>query len=226
MIHITDNTGNIILGAMALLLSVVSLGFDQYPQFPSMCIILWMILMIIIKTLEPIPTETRHDWHQIWREIQEKKTSPVRAFLYLHAKLIFPTLFTIYLILLIIEKVKIVPDNWHYFASSSIQTLQLLWVTLGSAVLANFTWFPDNAYEVEHRSPTKNMLTILFICGLAYMGMWAIFEEIKIIGRVSYFVSLSVWILIALVSCMILTEEEQKEKQNNKNLQNNSPLHD
>ncbi len=53
-------------------------------------------------------------------------------------------------------------------------------------------------------------MTILLICLLSYGGMWAIFAEIAKIGRVAYFVSLSVGVLIALVSFLILTEKEEK----------------
>lgn len=42
--------------------------------------------------------------------------------------------------------------------------------------------------------------------------MWAIFVEIAVIGRVAYFVALSVGALIALVSFMILTEPEEKQE--------------
>lgn len=84
-------------------------------------------------------------------------------------------------------------------------------MTLISAILTNFTGLKDDAYEVEHTSPTANILTIALICLLAYGGMWAIFVEIAIIGRVAYFVALSVGALIALVSFMILTEPEEEE---------------
>lgn len=131
----------------------------------------------------------------------------------MHAKLIFPTLFTIYLLLLIFTKVKVVPTEWSSYASSAIETLQLLWVTLISAVLANFTGLEEDSYEVEHDSAILNIATLLLICLLAYGGMWSIFVEISQIGRVAYFVSLSVGILIALVSMMILTEPEEVETQ-------------
>ena len=39
--------------------------------------------------------------------------------------------------------------------------------------------------------------------------MWAIFDEIAVIGRVAFFVALSVGVLIGLVSLMILTEDEE-----------------
>jgi uncharacterized membrane protein len=141
-----------------------------------------------------------------------------RAFLLLHAKLIFPTLFTIYLILLVTQKVKVVPSDWQSYATATIDTLQLLWVTLGSAVLANFTGFPDEAYEVEHTSPLVNTLTIILICLLAYGGMWAIFAEIAVIGRGAYFVALSVGVLLALVSFMILTEPDTETENETHNL--------
>ncbi len=126
----------------------------------------------------------------------------------IQSKIVFPTLFTIYLILLIIQKVKVAPSDWQAFATASIETLQLLWVTLISAVLSNFTGIDEAQYEIEHTSATKNIFTIILICLLSYGAMWAIFAEIAVIGRVAYFVSLSVGILIGLVSVLILTERE------------------
>lgn len=198
-----------IWGLVALILGILSLGFDWYPQFPSMCFILGIILAIMIDTLEPIPAFRRHHWYDLYSDIRAGRVDIGRAFLLLHSKLIFPTLFTIYLILLILQKVKIVPTDWQSYASSAIETLQLLWVTLASAILANFTGLREDAYEIEHTSPLTNICTIILICLLAYGGMWAIFVEIAIIGRVSYFVALSVGVLIALVSFMILTEPDE-----------------
>lgn len=215
MLTLTNKHWHIIWGIIALILCVLSLGFDWYPQFPSMCVILGIILAILIDTLEPIPAIKRHHWYNLFDDIRAGKVDIGRGFLLLHAKLIFPTLFTIYLILLILQKVKVVPTDWQSYASSAIETLQLLWVTLISAVLANFTGLPDDAYEVEHISPLANTLTIILVCLLAYGGMWAIFTEIAVIGRVAYFVSLSVGVLIALVSFMILTEPDEEEKPKN-----------
>lgn len=127
----------------------------------------------------------------------------------MQAKIVFPTLFTIYLILLILQKVKVAPPDWQAFATASIETLQLLWVTLVSAVLTNFSSLDEKTYEIEHHSPTKNTLTLLLICLLSYGSMWAIFAEIAVVGRVAYFVSLSVGTLVALISMMILTEQEE-----------------
>jgi hypothetical protein len=198
-------------GFFALVLAVLSLGYDLYPQFPSMCVILGIILAILIDTLEPIPAIKRHDWHALYADVRGGKVDIGRSFLFFHSKLIFPTLFTIYLILLILQKVKVVPTEWQSYASASIETLQLLWVTLISAVLTNFTGLKDNAYEVEHTGIWANILTIMLICLLAYGGMWSIFVEIAVIGRVAYFVALSVGILIALVSFMILTEPDEED---------------
>ncbi len=198
-------------GFFALVLTVLSLGYDLYPQFPSMCVILGIILAILIDTLEPIPAIKRHDWHALYADVRAGKVDIGRGFLFFHSKLVFPTLFTIYLILLILQKVKVVPTEWQSYASAAITTLQLLWVTLISAVLTNFTGLRDDAYEVEHTGSWANIFTILLICLLAYGGMWAIFVEIAIIGRVAYFVALSVGVLIALVSFMILTEPEEEE---------------
>ncbi len=200
-------------GFFALVLAVLSLGYDLYPQFPSMCVILGIILAILIDTLEPIPAIKRHDWHALYADVRGGKVDIGRGFLFFHSKLIFPTLFTIYLILLILQKVKVVPVEWQSYASAAITTLQLLWVTLISAVLTNFTGLRDDAYEVEHTGTWANIFTILLICLLAYGGMWAIFVEIAIIGRVAYFVALSVGVLIALVSFMILTEPEEENKE-------------
>jgi hypothetical protein len=104
-----------------------------------MCLILGMVLSILIKTLDPIPHTKRHDWHALYADVKIKKVPLWKAFLYLHSKIIFPTLFTIYLLLLIVEKVKIVSPDWRHYSHATIETLALLWVTLGSAVLANFT---------------------------------------------------------------------------------------
>jgi uncharacterized membrane protein len=151
----------------------------------------------------------------MFADVRAGKVSLWRALLFLQSKIVFPTLFTIYLILLIIQKVKVVTPEWQSYASAAIETLQLLWVTLISAVLANFSGLPENAYENTHHSKLSNSFTLILICLLSYGGMWAIFVEIAKIGRVAYFVSLSVGVLIALVSAMILTEEieETKEEQ-------------
>lgn len=175
-----------------------------------MCLILGIILGILIDTLEPIPAIKRHNWHALYADIKTGKIDIGRGFLLLHSKLIFPTIFTIYLVLLILQKVKVVPTEWQSYATSAIDTLQLLWVTLISAIVANFTGLPENSYEVEHDSRLTNTLTIVLICLLAYGSMWAIFVEIAAIGRVAYFVSLSVGVLIALVSFMILTEPDEE----------------
>lgn len=166
--------------------------------------------MILIDTLEPIPAYKRHNWHALYDDIRSGRVDIGRGFLLLNSKLIFPTIFTIYLILLILQKVKIAPTEWQSYAASAIDTLQLLWVTLISAIVANFTGLPENAYEVEHSSSLANALTIILICLLSYGAMWAIFAEIAVIGRVAYFVSLSVGVLIALVSFMILTEPDEE----------------
>jgi hypothetical protein len=212
MLTLTNKHWYIIWSIIALILGVLSLGLDWYPQFPSMCIILGIILGILVDTLEPIPAIKRHHWYDLYADLRAGKVDIGRAFLLLHAKLIFPTLFTIYLILLIMQKVKVVPADWQSYATSAIDTLQLLWVTLISAVLANFTGLPDHAYEIEHESPWANTLTIILVCLLAYGSMWSIFAEIAVIGRVAYFVSLSVGVLIALVSFMILTEPDEEEE--------------
>lgn len=96
----------------------------------------------------------------------------------MQSKIVFPTLFTIYLVLLILQKVKVAPPDWQAFATATIDTLQLLWVTLISAVLANFTGLDEKTYETTHESKTKNALTLVLICLLSYGGMWSIFAEI------------------------------------------------
>lgn len=164
----------------------------------------------MIDTLEPIPPIRKHHWYNLYTDVKSGKVDIGRALLLLHSKLIFPTLFTIYLVLLIISKVKVIPTEWHSYASAAIETLQLLWVTLISAVLANFTGVKENIYEVEHVSPTANVLTLILVSLLSYGAMWSVFVEIAKIGRVAYFVSLSVGIFIALVSFMILTEPDEK----------------
>lgn len=132
----------------------------------------------------------------------------------MQAKIVFPTLFSIYLILLIIQKVKVSPAEWQAFATTSIDTLQLLWVTLISAILTNFSGLDEKTYEITHHSPVKNTLTIFLICLLSYGSMWAIFAEIAVIGRVAYFVSLIVGMLVAFISMMILTETEDEPSPN------------
>ncbi len=190
----------------------MSLGYDIYPQFPSMCVILGIVLSILIDTMEPIPPVQSYHWHDMFADVRGGKISLWRALLFVQAKIVFPTLFTLYLILLVVQKVQVVTPEWQAYATSAIETLQLLWVTLISAVLANFTGLPDNAYENTHHSKLNNSLSLILICLLAYGGMWAIFVEIAKIGRVAYFISLSVGILIALVSSMILTEEVEETK--------------
>ncbi len=195
---------------IAVVIGVFSLVLDMYPQFPSMCIILGISLGIMIDTMDPVPPIQTYHWHQIWDDMRAKKIPAWRGLLFMQAKIVFPTLFTIYLILLIIQKVKVAPTEWQIMATTTIETLKLLWVTLISAVLTNFSGLDEKMYARENHSPTKNTLTLLLICLLAFGGMWAIFAEIAVIGRVAYFVSLSVGILIALVSIMILTENEQE----------------
>jgi hypothetical protein len=63
----------------------------------------------------------------------------------------------------------------------------------------------------------------MLICLLAFGGMWAIFVEIAKIGRVAYFISLSVGVLIALVSTMILTEEVVEKTETDKKPLPSSP---
>lgn len=210
MLTLNNIRWHIVLGIVALILGTLSLGYDWYPQFPSMCLILGIVLAILIDTLEPIPPLKRHNWNTLYTDIKSGKIDIGRGFLLLHSKVIFPTIFSIYLILLILQKVKVVPIEWQSYASSAIDTLQLLWVTLISAIVANFTGLPENSYEIEERSPLINTLTIVLICLLSYGAMWAVFVEIAVIGRVAYFVSLSVGVLIAMVSCMILTEPDEE----------------
>lgn len=211
MLTLTNKYWHYVWASFALILAVLALGFDWYPQFPSMCVVLGIFLAIFIDTLDPVPPFRAYHWHALYADVRGGRADVGRAFLFLHAKLIFPTLFTIYLLLLITQKIKVVPENWNSYASSAIDTLQLLWVTLTSAILANFTGLPEKNYEIEHQSSLLNTLTIILICLLAYGGMWAIFVEIASIGRVAYFVALSVGILIALVSFMILTEPDEDE---------------
>ncbi len=130
----------------------------------------------------------------------------------MQSKIIFPTLFTIYLLLLILQKTKIVPTDWQAYATAAIETLHLLWVTLASAVLANFNGVSEEQYQVKKHSPLANIITLVVVCLLAYGGMWAVFAEIAVIGRVAYFVALSVGILISIVSVMILVEEDNNEE--------------
>lgn len=213
MLTLTNKYWYYVWGSFAIVLAVLALGFDWYPQFPSMCVVLGIFLAILIDTLDPVPPFRAYHWHALYADVRGGRVSIGRALLLLHAKLVFPTLFTIYLILLILQKVKIVPVDWQSYASSAIDTLQLLWVTLTSAVLANFSGLPEKSYETLHQSPLVNTFTIILICLLAYGGMWAIFVEIASIGRVAYFVALSVGMLIALVSFMILTEPDEEEGQ-------------
>lgn len=198
------------MGVLSAILGVLSLGFDVYPQFPSMCIILGIILLILIQTSEEIPAAKTYQWKTIIWETKEKKIPLWKTLLFFHAKIIFPTLFSIYLLLLIGQKVVVVPAQWRTEIGEIIEISQILWITLGSAVLANFLGLSEKTYEVEKNSRWGNIMTILLICLLSYGGMWAIFAEIAKIGRVAYFVSLSVGVLIALVSFLILTEKEEK----------------
>lgn len=208
MQNATNKYWYILWGSFAALIGVLALVFDEYPQFPSMCIILGIILGIMIDTMDPIPPANTYHWHQIWDEVRGQKIPIWKGFLFMQSKIVFPTLFTIYLILLIIQKVKLIPTDWQSYAAATIDTLQLLWVTLISAVLANFTGLDEKNYITTHHSPTKNSLTLILVCLLSYGGMWAIFSEIASIGRTAFFVSLSVGTLIGLVSMMILVEDE------------------
>ena len=56
-------------GIFALLLAILSLGYDLYPQFPSMCIILGIILSILIDSVEELPAIKSYDWHSLWSDI-------------------------------------------------------------------------------------------------------------------------------------------------------------
>ena len=203
-------------GVFALLLATLSLGYDIYPQFPSMCVILGIILSILIDSMDELPAARAYDWESIWDDILARKIPVWRGLLFVHAKIIFPTLFTVYLILLIMQKVKIFGGDWQSYASAAIQTLQLLWVTLGSAVLANFSGLPDDTHEITQHSRWNNVFSLLLICILAFGGMWAIFAEIASVGRIAYFVSLGVGILIGIVGVMILTEEDENDERKEK----------
>ena len=121
----------IVWGVFAGLIGVLALVFDEYPQFPSMCLILGIILGIMIDSMNPIPPMRTYHWHQIWDEVREQKTPIWKGFLFMQSKIVFPTLFTIYLILLLVQKVKLIPTDWQSYASAAIDTLQLLWVTVG-----------------------------------------------------------------------------------------------
>lgn len=204
-----NNLWHLISWMLAATLGVTSLLLDWHPQFPSMCIILGIILFILIDTMETIPAGQSYHWHNLIDDVRSGKQKLGPALLFLHAKIVFPTLFTIYLILLITQKLTIVTPIWRSYAGAAIETLQLLWVVLASAVLANFSGLPDKAYVTERSSFLINSGTIILICLLSYLSMWAIFNEIAVIGRVAYFVSLAVWVLIAMVSIMILTEPEE-----------------
>lgn len=197
-------------GAMAILLAILSLGYDMYAQFPSMCIILGIILSILIDSMDEIPAITAYRWDQLWSDIRSGDVPLWKWLLYLQSKLVFPTLFTIYLLLLIMQKVKLFGTIWQWYAGAAIDVLRLLWLTLVSAVLANFPGIADEKYQVLQHSKINNLFSLTLICLLSYGGMWAIFAEIASIGRIAYFVSLGVGILIALVSVMILTEDEQQ----------------
>ena len=59
-----------IVGLFGLYLGVVSLGFDAYPQFPTMCIILGIILALLIESMDPIPPLRTYHWHTIWDEMR------------------------------------------------------------------------------------------------------------------------------------------------------------
>jgi hypothetical protein len=63
MLTLNNIRWHIVLGIVALILGTLSLGYDWYPQFPSMCLILGIVLAILIDTLEPIPPLKRHIWN-------------------------------------------------------------------------------------------------------------------------------------------------------------------
>lgn len=94
-------------GLFAVILAVLSLGYDLYPQFPSMCVILGIVLSILIDSMDELPAIKAYDWIAIWGDIQTRNIPVWKGLLFVQSKIVFPTLFTIYLILLIVQKVKI-----------------------------------------------------------------------------------------------------------------------
>lgn len=56
-----------------MILAILSLGMDYYPQFPSMCVILGIVLAILIDTMETIPPIRTYHWYQIWDEVRGQK---------------------------------------------------------------------------------------------------------------------------------------------------------
>lgn len=69
----TNKYWHVLWISIALAMGVFSLVFDHYPQFPSMCFILGIILGLLIDKLPPIPPIRRYHWHQIVDEIRAKK---------------------------------------------------------------------------------------------------------------------------------------------------------
>ena len=69
----TNRYWHILWILIAITIALLSLVFDQYPQFPSMCFILGITLGIFINTMPPVPPVRRYHWHQIIDEIRAKK---------------------------------------------------------------------------------------------------------------------------------------------------------
>ena len=70
-----NNSWYILWGIFALILGILSLGLDMYPQFPSMCIILGIVLAILIDTMEQVPPLHTYHWHILWDDIRSQKVS-------------------------------------------------------------------------------------------------------------------------------------------------------
>ena len=70
-----SNLWYIFCGIFVLVLGYLSLVDDLYPQFPSMCIILGIILSVTIDTMDTIPPIATYHWHMIWDDMRSGKIS-------------------------------------------------------------------------------------------------------------------------------------------------------
>lgn len=204
-----------------VIIGYLSFQYNLYPHLTSMCIILGVTLGILIDSMGPISGTYTYPWRQIWREMRIKKIPTWKYALFIHSKIVFPTILTLYLILLIVQKLQFITPEWRSYATITIENLQLLWVTLISAFISMFPWLPEEQYQIHYNSPLKNTLTVLFVCLLAYGGMWSVFLEISHFGQVAPYISLGVGMLIALISISILSEDI--EPKNTTTIPNSSP---
>lgn len=209
------NKITILIGSIVcVILLVVSFVFEWAAPLPSMYIILGLVSYMLIMTLDPLPVSHETNWKKIIKDIKNKKLHWYQWFNIFHTKVIFPAILGIYLILLILQRLTIVPDSWQPMVTTLLANNIFLWVTLGSAILANFPGMKNVDYSHEQISPAKNIGLLIFIVALAFIGAWWVSDETISLWKISYFVSLSTGALIMIVGVMILSEHENDDTKN------------